>query len=213
MTPSELVESVTARGRAAAEKEYPNHLIVTKEMLIKAECMRDAIMEHSLASKLLNCSGRREVSAFAWDEETQVMRKARLDMLPGDANYFVDIKTCDDVTELGFWRSIGNWGWNISLAYYMDILRQIEGKRRDYCFLIGVTGPKAEAQSPDDGPYMANVFEIATPENPEENLIHQGGVIYRNKLAKFANALRTNTFEAYEHETEPTYLTSRRPFS
>jgi exodeoxyribonuclease VIII len=200
-------KGITTKEADQARLEFPDHIVATREMLIKAERMRDAILEHRFAEQLLRCRGRREVSAFAWDEEAQVLRKARLDMLPDDSNYLLDIKTTDDITEYGFKRSIKSWSWHMSQAYYMDILEAIEGKQRQLCYLIGVTGPKAQAQSPDDGVYMANVFEIASDGTKETNFIHQGRKLYREALHKLSNAMLTNTWEAYEHQ-EPNYLTA-----
>ena len=198
---------------AALEANEGNgKVMVTEDIIEKARRMRDAIYAHKLADKLLNVPKDTELSGFAWDEDAQVLRKVRLDMVPKDGNYHIDVKTCNDITDTGFFWACRDRGYGISSAYYRDTDALITGKLRPLFYLVAVTGPNESSKSPTDEPYMARVFELVEGDGNPDNgsLIIEGQNIYQDKLTKFANAHRTNCWEAYENEG-PVYLSGRAP--
>lgn len=98
--------------------------------------MLRAIERDPGASGLL--AGAECEQSFFWrDEEwlvpdsdgvlTPMLRKIRTDLITGDGAFICDVKTTDDVSKAGFGRTIANFGYHISAAWYLDVLRGLYG--------------------------------------------------------------------------------------
>jgi hypothetical protein len=173
--------------------------------------MRDAIFKNHLAKQLLSAKADKELSGFQWDEECQIIKKIRVDFRPVKGNYLLDLKTAESVNEMKFWSTVKKFKYGAKAAYYLDVDAEINGTApRPLFFLVAVTGPKAENKGVHDAPYMARVFEIASPID-ELSLVAEGRAFYRNRLHMFANAARQNDWEGWEHQQEPEVLTTYRP--
>ncbi len=203
------------KSKAAQEafKADPSRPMVTPELISKARFMRDAIHKNHLAHRILSPPADKELSGYVWDEDAQVIRKIRLDFSPKSGNYDADIKTCDSCNEYKFWSSVKKFKYGAKCAFYQDTAAMIRRTLpRPYFYLIAVEGPKGESKGVFDAPYIARVFEIASPVD-ELSLIAQGRAFYQDRLSKFANAGRTNTWEAWEHQQEAEVLTVFPPRS
>lgn len=200
------------KTKAAEEafKADPSKPLVTPELISKARYMRDAVLKNHLARKLLSAKADKELSGFAWDNDFGCIRKIRLDFSPVKGNYDLDLKSCDSVNEIMFWNSVKKYKYGAKSAFYADTAAMIRNEApRPYFYLVGVTGPKAESAGVHDSPYMARVFEIGSPID-ELSLMAEGRAFYTDRLGKFANAARTNCWEAWENE-DATVLTVFRP--
>lgn len=196
-SPTKGLDSKAAREAFEADPSKP---LVTPELISKARYMRDAILRHRLAKKLLSAKADTELSGFAWDPDAQIIRKIRIDYRPQKGNYLVDIKTCEGVAEHKFWGSVKKYKYGAKAAFYLDTEAMIENRLpKPLFYLIAVEGPKAQSAGVHDAPYLARVFEIGTPVQ-ELSLIEEGRAFYQNRLAMFANAARTNDWEGFEHE-------------
>jgi hypothetical protein len=205
--------TLDTKANASAFAADPSRPIVTSDLISKARKMRDAIMANHLARQILSPPAEKELSGYAWDEDAHCIRKVRIDFRPTKGNYLVDLKTCDSVNEMKFWSSVKKYKYGAKCAYYMDTDALISNTiPRELFFLIAVTGPKAQNAGVYDAPYMARVFEIASPVD-ELSLIAEGRAFYMNRLAMFANAARQNDFEGYDHQQEAEILTVFRPRS
>lgn len=196
-----------------AFKADPSRPVVTPELISKARFMRDAIFKNHLARQLLSPPADKELSGYAWDADAGVIRKIRLDFSPKDpkANYDVDLKTCDSTNPYRFWSSVKKFKYAAKSAYYQDTAAMIRGTLpRPVFILIAVEGPKGESKGVYDAPYIAHVFNIANPVK-ELDLMAAGREFYLDRLSKFGNAARQNDFEGYEHQQEPTLLTTYPP--
>ena len=213
---------LNTQAALAALAAFPDKPLVTPEIVEKARRLRDAIFLHGEASRILACKAKKELSGFAWDEDSQVMRKIRIDFLPSEDHpefgepFFADVKMTRSIDEIPFWAQILELKYHLSAAYYVDVEAQINNTpRRNIFTYIAVTGPTGQGQAVNAEPYMARTFDIGGMESKLSLIDHPktgGRILYRNALNKFANAIQTWTWEAYEHE-EAFQLTAIRPFS
>lgn len=190
------------KSKAAQEafKADPSRPMVTPELISKARFMRDAIFKNHLARQLLSPPADKELSGYAWDEDAGVIRKIRLDFSPKNGNYDLDLKTCDSTNEWKFWSSVKKFKYGAKTAFYQDTAAMIRGTLpRPLFYLVAVEGPKGESKGVYDAPYVARVFEIASPV-AELSLMAAGRAFYQDRLSKFANAARQNDWEAHEHQ-------------
>lgn len=118
----------TKAGRAFTElkaQEHPDTPIVSLSDYEHLAGMREAVLNHTEAARLLNLPGRSEVSIF-WKTETGATLKCRPDYLPDDIDPerdyipIIDLKTTVDATQDGFRRSAIKFGYHQSAAWYMD---------------------------------------------------------------------------------------------
>lgn len=94
--------------------------IVSAEEMAQAEAIRDAVMAHPAAGKLLAPSaGVAELSAYWRDKETAVLCRCRPDFWRHDGT-IVDLKTARDASPEGFSSSINSWRYYAQAAFYLD---------------------------------------------------------------------------------------------
>ena len=89
--------------------------------------VKNAVENKTFMALLEN--SHRELSAYTTDELTGLKLKVRPDILPINKSTIVDIKSCVDSSPKEFKRNVYSYGYSISAAYYMDIL-----KRENYIF-------------------------------------------------------------------------------
>lgn len=118
----------TKAGRAFTElqaQEYPGVPIVSQADYEHLAGMREAVLNHSEAARLLALPGHSEVSIF-WETEDGVTLKCRPDYLPDEEDPelgyrpIIDLKTTTDATRDGFRRSAIKFGYHQSAAWYME---------------------------------------------------------------------------------------------
>lgn len=95
--------------------------IIFEEDIKSVSDMRDQILKHEYAAKLLKDSIN-EVSIYWKHKETGIDCKSRIDAIKkaGDDVFLIDIKTARSVTESSFMHSIFTYGYHIQAAFYMD---------------------------------------------------------------------------------------------
>lgn len=109
-------EASEAQAQARAEGKAP---ILAKDVpTIKA--MAGSVRAHPTASKLLEKPGRPEVSAFWRDDEWDVTRRARFDLLTEDG-INVDLKSTVSVAKSKIQRTIIDYAYDLSAAWYEDV--------------------------------------------------------------------------------------------
>lgn len=121
----------TKDGKLAFEKfsleANGKTLINEDEMVLITEMVKNAVENKTFMALLEN--SHRELSAYTTDELTGLKLKVRPDILPINKSTIVDIKSCVDSSPKEFKRNVYSYGYSISAAYYMDIL-----KRENYIF-------------------------------------------------------------------------------
>lgn len=95
-------------------------LLAREHAAIKA--MAEKLREHKLAMKLLE-KGQPEVSGFAYDEDTGVLRRGRADWLR--KRVIVDYKSAVTADPRGLGRVAFNNGWYQQTPYYIDLFRDL----------------------------------------------------------------------------------------
>lgn len=141
----ELAEILRANGREVmlwsdvqAEwlKNNGHRKILSAEQFEQLRNMRDAIMAHPAASKLLSAPGEAELSAY-WMQKVidpatgevigEQLCRVRPDKWRKDG-ILIDLKSCEDASEEEFARSIAKWSYHVQDDFYMhgvaEALRQ-----------------------------------------------------------------------------------------
>ena len=87
--------------------------------------MRDAVMAHPMARKVLTKAGKAEQSIYWIDEETGEACRCRPDYLT-DCGIAVDLKSTADASPEGFIKSIANFRYHVQAAMYEDGIRAVD---------------------------------------------------------------------------------------
>lgn len=149
------IEADSWRTKAAGEQRdaarAAGKIPLLSKDLRKVEDMADVLTKHRRAVDLLT-GGRSEVSAFAVDEPTGVLRRARIDHLHDDLA--VDYKSTVCCDPQVFARSaVAQFGYHSQAAWYLDLLRDLDLPIRGFLFV-------AQEKEP---PYLVECMEIALP--------------------------------------------------
>lgn len=97
-----------------------------------------SIRQHSLCQPLF-AEGTAEVSIFKnFTLGGTLLRKSRMDWVPTGGNCLVDIKTCLDVSDDGFSKTMYEMGYYTQAAYYLDIWNDshpLNDQKECFCFI------------------------------------------------------------------------------
>jgi hypothetical protein len=109
--------------------------------------MAEALANHRLASMLL-ARGDAEVSAFAPDPATGVMRRGRADWVsPG---VITDYKTAASADPGAFARAAASFGYHMQAAWYLDLWHDLGEPIERFAFIVQEKTP----------PYLVEVIEL-----------------------------------------------------
>lgn len=105
-------------------------VVVHRGEFAQAAAMAQSVRRHPLASAILS-RGRAEVSYYWTDAQTGITCRARADWLREGtaADCIADVKTCQDASEDGFGKTIANFGYDLSVAHYVDGYEALTGRR------------------------------------------------------------------------------------
>ena len=142
--------------------------------------MRDSIMSHPIAAKLL-AAGVSEVVNLWTDEVTGVECKMRTDWLPTYHNVIVDLKKCADASPRGFRSSCRRFRYDAQSAFYLDGAAATNPK--DAFIFIAVE---------DKFPFRCEVYSA-----PDEMII-EGRAKYRDDLELLAQCRATGVYPSYK---------------
>lgn len=134
---ADQVAHAEAKEAARAEGKIP----VTPEDHAKVQAMADRLSSHTLAMTLLS-EGRPEVSAFAPDEPTGVLRRSRFDWLA--PTVIVDYKTAASANPrdlAGRYGSVRKWGYDFQAAWYLDVARDLGHPAKEFAFIFQMKEP------------------------------------------------------------------------
>lgn len=187
----------TKEGKAAAEEwEANNKGALVYDWFDKAEANQSALdrlngMVTALKKKKtvrnILSAGSPERSFYCKDTQTGLYLKARTDWITPD-NIIVDIKTTDKSARLdAFEKTIFDYGYAISLAWYCRVISQAINKKVDTCILIAVE------KKP---PYESSVFML----KPE--LLDIGHQLISNSLPKLAECFQKDEWPGYSEDIQ-----------
>ena len=119
----------TKAGKAIFEEfaaKAGNRKIIAAADFETAKAMRDAVMAHPKASKLMT-GGETETSYYWIDDRTGVLCKCRPDKV--NMNYIIDLKTTEDASCEGFSRSMYNYRYHVQAAWYLKGYEAVTGEK------------------------------------------------------------------------------------
>lgn len=84
--------------------------------------MRDAILAHPIAGRMIRDAKAVEQSVYWWDQEYGMNRRCRLDLVTGFRQYpfIADVKTAVDHRPIGFGNACRRYGYGNQEPYYLD---------------------------------------------------------------------------------------------
>lgn len=150
--------------------------------------MRDVLYQNPRAAKLL--TGGKEITALWTDHETGVECKGRMDAAY-DTSILIDLKTTQDASFRGFVRSIVTYDYFVQAAYYMDGYEIASGIRPEGFVFI------AQEKEP---PYAVALYE------PDLDALINGRRVYRRRLDRYAECLKTDIWPAYPQGITEIYI-------
>ncbi|QMP19197.1 exodeoxyribonuclease I [Pseudomonas phage Persinger] len=168
--------------QAEWSKNNGTRTVLTQEQWDQLHAMRDAVMAHPAAGKLLTgVPGVAELSVYWNDPMTGVLCRCRPDWWRED-DLLVDLKTTDDASLEGFARSIANWRYDVQAPFYLDGVRIATGRKpRGFVFIAVEKKP----------PYAVGVYVL------DAESLELGRAQYIADLKRYAECERTNTWPGY----------------
>lgn len=137
--------------------------------------MLRAIQRSEAAPLLL---GAENEQSFFWRDPAGILRKCRTDSITANGQFVTDVKTSDDVSKAGFGRSIAKFGYDVSAAWYLDILKGLYGSDAPTGFAFIV----AQKTRP---------FDVAVHYLTDRQ-IQLGRLLYQKYLARLMLAMQEN---------------------
>lgn len=144
----------------------------------RVQAMAEALKGHRLAMRLLNV-GAPEVSAYAEDDETGVMRRCRFDWL--GTSILTDYKTSFSADPATFIKAAINFGYDQQAAWYRDVAADLGHDAQAFAFIVQEKEP----------PYLVTVVEL-----PAE-LVERGRARNRRALDRFAECMESGVWPGY----------------
>ena len=149
--------------------------------------MRDAVMAHPYAAKLLAMPGTTEHSFYWIDERTGLLMRCRPDRRT-DTGIIIDLKSTDDASPEEFARSIANYRYHVQEPFYVDgtnaAIEQAGLDMPKSRFMVFIAVEKKP-------PYAVGVYKL----DPES--VEIGRMEYREDMTKLASAIATDEWPGY----------------
>jgi hypothetical protein len=180
-------EAQAAQEKARAEGKAP---ILAKDVPT-VQAMAAAVRAHPTAGKLLAQPGRAELSAFWHDDEWDVTRRCRVDYLT-DSSINVDLKSAASVSRYKIQRAVIDYGYDLSAAWYEDVLRGLGIDVRATAFVFVEKVP----------PYRVRVAELAP------DFIDRGHSLTQRALEIYRDCRAANVWPAWD---DPDFTTIHPP--
>jgi len=147
--------------------------------------MADVLSRHRMAMSLLS-GGKAEVSAYALDEETGVMRRCRYDYLRDDLA--VDYKSAASSEPTAFARAAASFGYHMQHPYYYDIGIDLGLPLKGFVFIVQMKEP----------PYLVSVVELVP------DAVERGRDLNRQALQRFRDCREVDLWQGYARDDEIT---------
>lgn len=178
----------TKAGKAEWEAfcaENEDAEVVTADELETLQGMRDAVMGHAAAGKLLS-AGIAEASAYWKDPATQELCRCRPDFFRPD-RIVVDLKTTEDASPEAFARAIWNYRYHVQCAFYSDGIEHSTGEPvRGFVFVV----------VEKSAPYAVAVYQL------DAQAVAIGREQYQENLFTLAECRRSGKWGSYSDRIE-----------
>lgn len=184
-------------AKAAYDEEVGDKEVITAEELEKVEAIRDSVMNHPAAGKLLKPgSGIAELSCYWTDPATGVLCRCRPDFWRHDG-IIVDLKTARDASPEGFEKSIEGWRYYVQDPFYQYGIS--EAVAQGFMMSdIEMSAPKAFIFVAVEtvAPYAVGVYVL------DPVSVEIGCQEYREDLETYAECIGTDTWPGYSDKIE-----------
>lgn len=150
--------------------------------------MRNAVMDHPVASRLISAPGRAELSVYWNDPISGELCRVRPDYLRDDG-IVVDVKTCEDASPEGFAKSIASWRYDVQDPFYLDgiNLMRHQANRTDIAEAKAFVFLAVEKKAP----YAVGVYVL------DEESREFGRAQYRKDLDAYAACQKSGAWPGY----------------
>ena len=141
----------TKEGKAIYEQFITRHagkMVLTIDQVHELNSIKNAVMSHEIA-KLMLTGGEAEYSYYSTCPITNLAKKCRPDYKKNGA--LIDLKTTMDASFEGFARQMGNLGYLIQAAHYVDVYNESQGTNVDEFFFVAVE---------NKAPYAVAVYRV-----------------------------------------------------
>lgn len=125
-------------------------VIATKAENAQACAMVESIKKHRVAGSLLEAPGEIELSGFFDEPVFGIPGKLRCDKILPDDRIIIDLKSTTDASEEEFAKTIFNYGYDVSGAWYNLGAHQIDRKSYEVILIAVEKTP----------PYACNTFRL-----------------------------------------------------
>jgi exodeoxyribonuclease VIII len=155
------------------------------------DAMRTSVRAHPAARKLLDLATERELTIVWVDEGSQVVCKARIDLLVPEIGATVELKTAFDAGRTGFEKAIWNHGYYTQGAWYIGAANRIADRPCDFANHAIIALEK-------DPPYATNAFLV------RDEAIQAGRDQLDRWLRRYAECEQSGTWpcESAEYSTQ-----------
>jgi hypothetical protein len=186
------------------EALYPDKVVLKESQYEQVRGMHEAFYAHNLAPKII-AEGQPEQSFFV--EILGQEYKARPDWLKVESEgrekkdaYIVDYKTCQDLDYEACQRAIGNYGYDISAAHYIQVVSTAASLPiTEYYWIFQEKEP----------PYELAVFRL--DDFPKERAIKLVKRLYERIAHANKSKLWPGRYTSQIYDIDlPTYLTQKR---
>lgn len=163
-------------AQAAARAQGAVLLLPDEQAAVTA--MADRLSTHDVAMRLLS-DGEPEVSAYAHDEATGVLRRGRVDWL--GSTIVTDYKSAATVEPGSFAKAVANFGYHMQAAWYLDLTRDLGHPAEAFAFI-------AQEKT---APYLVEVYEL------DDAAISRGRDLNRRGLERFRDCTESGIWPGY----------------
>ena len=184
----------TKEGKEAWERfcdENAGKEIISREDYETMAGMREVLMKHPLAKKLLTGKGQTEVPLFWTDRETGEKCKVKCDRIVTyrRRKYIIDYKTTAAADTFRFNSSIWKYGYFFQAGMYAEALKVVKRAKKYPGFLF-----VAQEKKP---PYSVNVIEVS------EEVMNAGVAKFHQLLEKMHNCKVVDLWPGYNSGDVP----------
>lgn len=170
----------------AACKDFDKERVLTSAEYENVLGMQKGVRRNKSCQELVEADGRYELSLFTKDPITGLHVKVRYDKLT-DSGMPVDLKKTQKADKETFRRTIHNYGYHISAAFYMDCWEWQFGETLDVMRWIAV-----EEQSP----------HAAMRYKPDADALMIGRAMYREALEIYDRCLQNDEWPIYDDQED-----------
>ena len=182
------------------EKAEESVAIVSAQDKVKIDRIITEVFTNELAMELLTAPGANELSLY-WDcPNTGIRFKIRPDRLikhPTWGNVLISIKSATDVEPEAFEKAYHKYGYGISDAMYLHILRKVTGEEWNSVATITVQ---------TTNPYLCQVYF----NHAKDIVLRYGHSKFMELKEQLTECLKTDTWHGYEEVAEPTHRNAIR---